>query len=69
MSQVAPQSEATPAVATADGRAPSQPITHDERDRWHADADIRRLLNQASARGLEELDATVESLRALERRP
>jgi hypothetical protein len=67
MSQIAPQIEASPAV-TPDGRAPSQPITHDERDRWHADADIRRLLNQASARGLHDLDATVESLRALERR-
>ena len=53
----------------ADDHAPFEPITTEERDRWHADADIRRLLNQASARGLEELDATVESLRALERRP
>jgi hypothetical protein len=55
--------DATP----ADDHAPFEPITADERDRWHADARVRKLLNQAAALGLHEFRSTVESLRRLER--
>jgi predicted RNA-binding Zn ribbon-like protein len=51
----------------ADDHAPFEPITDDERDRWHADARVRKLLNQAAALGLHEFRSTVESLRRLER--
>jgi hypothetical protein len=51
----------------ADDHAPFEPITLDERDRWHADARVRKLLNQAAALGMHEFRSTVESLRRLER--
>lgn len=50
-----------------DDHAPFEPITTEERDRWHADARLRKLLNQAAALGLHEFRSTVESLRRLER--
>ena len=52
----------------ADDHAPFEPVTSAERDRWHADARVRKLLNQAAALGLHEFRSTVEGLRELERR-
>jgi predicted RNA-binding Zn ribbon-like protein len=46
---------------------PFEPVTDAERDRWHADARIRKLLNQAAALGLHEFRSTVEALRQRER--
>ena len=48
-------------------QVPFEPVTPAERDRWHADARVRKLLNQAAAVGLHEFRSTVEELRQRER--